>query len=224
MPYIVCVEELEGQWIAHVPDLPGCYSTHADREAAISGVPRAIEAFIETCSEHGLHVSGISPPMIVSEVVRAWNYTVDYEVNAFFASDRPPLIAAELPDYTQLLGMSRQDLLRSVEGLAPEDLQVEFPDERWPIYGVLDHVGRAENWYFDRWGLGLPDNQLPEELFERLEAIRKHTLQTLSSLAERTGVVTVSGETWSARKVMRRTLWHERDHTQHIQKLRLMLS
>jgi hypothetical protein len=42
-------------------------------------------------------------------------------------------------------------------------------------------------------------------------------------LATRKGVVTLSGETWSARKVMRRTLWHERDHTAHILKLRQRL-
>jgi hypothetical protein len=28
---------------------------------------------------------------------------------------------------------------------------------------------------------------------------------------------------WSARKVLRRTLWHERDHTDHILKLRAVL-
>ncbi|MDW8214000.1 MAG: hypothetical protein RMJ55_10615 [Roseiflexaceae bacterium] len=27
------------------------------------------------------------------------------------------------------------------------------------------------------------------------------------------------GEVWSARKVVRRALWHERDHTQHIARL-----
>jgi hypothetical protein len=36
-------------------------------------------------------------------------------------------------------------------------------------------------------------------------------------------VATLSGETWSARKVLRRAMWHERDHTQHIRKLRQQL-
>lgn len=224
MPYIVCAEEIEGRWVAHVPDLPGCFSTHTDREAAISGVPRAVETFIETCAQHGLHVSGISPPLVVSEVVRAWDYGDDYEVNAFFAADRPPIHPEELEEYRQLLQMTRQQLLQSVEGLAPEDLRVEFSGERWPIIGVLDHVARSENWYLDRWGLGMPEDQQPPERLERLKTIRTHSLQMLASLAERAGVVTISGETWSARKVLRRMLWHERDHTHHIQKLRAKLS
>jgi ferritin len=33
-------------------------------------------------------------------------------------------------------------------------------------------------------------------------------------------VVGVNGEFWSPRKVLRRALWHERDHTEHIRKLR----
>ncbi len=32
-------------------------------------------------------------------------------------------------------------------------------------------------------------------------------------------VAGLDGELWSPRKVLRRTLWHERDHTGHIRKL-----
>jgi hypothetical protein len=32
-------------------------------------------------------------------------------------------------------------------------------------------------------------------------------------------VVGVDGEFWSPRKILRRALWHERDHTEHIKKL-----
>jgi hypothetical protein len=32
-------------------------------------------------------------------------------------------------------------------------------------------------------------------------------------------VVGADGEFWSPRKVLRRTLWHERDHTEHLRKL-----
>ena len=32
-------------------------------------------------------------------------------------------------------------------------------------------------------------------------------------------VIGVDGEFWSPRKVLRRALWHERDHMEHIKKL-----
>jgi len=122
MPYIVCAEEMDGQWIAHVPDLPGSFSTHKDRETAIGGMPAAVEAYIAWAGGHGLHISGLSAPMIVSEVIRSWMYEDEYEVNAFFASDRPPVTVDELPEYELLLGAAHKDLLAETQNLTPEQL------------------------------------------------------------------------------------------------------
>src|SRR4030065_97109 len=82
---------MDGHWIAHVPDLPGSFSTHKDRETAIGGMPAAVEAYIAWTGRHGLRISGLSAPMMVSEVIRSWMYEDDYEVHAFFASHRPPV-------------------------------------------------------------------------------------------------------------------------------------
>jgi len=72
MSYLVCVEESEGRWIAHVPDLPGCFVQHAQLERAIQAVPEAVEAYVAWCEGHGLRISGLSDPMIVAEVIRTW--------------------------------------------------------------------------------------------------------------------------------------------------------
>jgi predicted RNase H-like HicB family nuclease len=152
MAYIVCAEEMDGRWIAHVPDLPGCFSSHKDRDVAIKGVAAAIEAYVLWCQRHGLRVSGLAGPMMVSEVIRAWTYEEEYEVSAFFASDRPPVMVEELDEFRRLLEMTRQDLLAAVEGLAPQDLAKEFTGERWPILGILRHVANADLWYLDRRG------------------------------------------------------------------------
>jgi predicted RNase H-like HicB family nuclease/uncharacterized damage-inducible protein DinB len=223
MPYVVCAEEIDGRWIAHVPDLPGCFASHTERETAISSIPKAVETYLEWCSGHGLRVSGFSGPMMVSEVVRAWRYEDDYEVNAFFAADRPPLLADEMPEYERLLLATRQELEQVLDGLSEDDLHKELSGEEWPIVGILNHVALAEQWYFDRMGIALPTRELPTDPLDRLVKVRDHTLTNLPNLATRIGVVALSGETWSARKVMRRTLWHERDHTDHIAKLKLRL-
>lgn len=224
MAYIVGAEEIDGRWVAHVPDLPGCFASHDEREAAIAAAPQAVESYIEWCSGHGLHVSGISPPMIVSEVIRAWTYEEDYEVNAFFASDRPPLSSEEIPELEKLLEASRDDLEQALVGLDREALEQEIYGERWPILGIVNHIATAEHWYFDRLGIGLTTSELPSDPLERVAKVRENSLARLHQLVDRKGVVTLSGETWSARKVMRRTLWHERDHTDHILKLRPRVS
>ncbi len=223
MAYIVCAEEMDGRWIAHVPDLPGCFSAHKDRDVAIKGIPAALESYVLWCQRHGMRISGLAGPMMVSEVIRAWTYEDDYEVNAFFASDRPPVTGGEVEEFRRLLEMTGRDLLAAVEGLAPQDLAKEFSGERWSILGILRHVANSDLWYLDRLGLALPQADLPDEVMPRLERVRAHTLASLPALSLRTGVVALSAELWSARKVLRRTLWHERDHTDHILKLRAVL-
>lgn len=222
MPYIVCAEENDRRWIAHVPDLPGCFTTHDQRDQAINLVPKAVESYVEWAQEHGFRVSGLSGPMLVSEVIRSWRYEEDYEVNAFFAADRPPLMTDELAEFEQLLMATREDLQATLEELDSDDLEQELSGD-WSIAQVLNHVALAEQWYFDRMGIGLPSGELPQSPLERLVRVRENTLARLPDLGKRIGVVTLSGETWSARKVMRRTLWHERDHTEHVRKLRRRL-
>src|SRR3990172_6389014 len=102
MPYVVCAEEMDGRWIAHVPDLPGCFASHTERDTAIAAAPGAVQDYIAWGGRHGIRGSGVSPPMVVSEVVRAWRYEPEYEVNAFFAADRPPVTTDELPDVQRL--------------------------------------------------------------------------------------------------------------------------
>jgi predicted RNase H-like HicB family nuclease len=223
VPYVVCAEEIEGNWVAHVPDLPGCFNTHKQRETAISGVPKAVESYVEWSNSHGFRISGLSGPMIVAEVARSWIYEQDYEVNAFFASDRPPLTEGEVQELEKILHASRQDLEVELEDVSDEAAITELPGEGSSITGVLNHVASAEQWYLDRLGLALSTSELPGDPLTRLVKVRDHTLASLPALVDRRGVVTISGETWSPRKVMRRTLWHERDHTDHIRKLKQQL-
>lgn len=219
MAYLVCAEEMDGQWIAHVPDLPGCFATNTDRERAIAAAPYVIEQYLGWCAAHDLRVMQPPPPLVVGEVIRSWIYEEGYEVNAFFASDRPPLDPEEIEEFKLLLNATRADLLEEIKGLEPTQLDKQITGERWPIAGVLKHVANSELWYMDRLSLAFPRSELPDDPMDRLSSVREHLHRQIPELARRTGVVTLSGETWSARKVIRRTLWHERDHTLHIRKL-----
>ncbi|HLB65441.1 MAG TPA: type II toxin-antitoxin system HicB family antitoxin [Anaerolineales bacterium] len=224
MPYVVCAEEVEDRWVAHVPDLPGCFASDKERDEAINAVPAAIQEYVAWCSGHGLHVSGISGPMVVDEVIRSWMYEDDYEVNAFFAADRPPILPDEVAEIQLLLSATRSDLSSAVADLDEEALLKELAGERWPVAGILGHLAGSEWWYLDRLGLAFSRADLPEDPFERLRTVRDHLLASLPVLPRRLGVVTLGGETWSARKVIRRTLWHERNHTHHILRLRTRLA
>jgi predicted RNase H-like HicB family nuclease len=223
MAYLVCVEEAEDRWIAHVPDLPGCFTWDEGRDVAIQAVPDAVEDYIGWAKGHGLHITGLSAPMQVSEVIRAWEFEDGKMVQAFFATDRPPLISEELQEYEALLEATLRDLAVVLDDFNAEAMGQSFPNERWTIAGVIEHIARAEWWYLDRLGLAFPQAEMPSDPIEAVMAVHQYMLSSLDALVERSGVVTIRGEAWSSRKVLRRTLWHRRDHHEHLLKLRKMI-
>jgi len=94
-------------------------------------------------------------------------------------------------------------------------------DEGWNINGILRHIGAAEWWYQDRIRYPFPEDErdMPTDPFERLAVVRDHFNPLRSKLDGEDKVIGLEGEIWSPRKVLRRALWHERDHTEHIRKL-----
>jgi len=164
--------------------------------------------------------------------VESWNvYWIDedfekgpgkpYAVNAWFHEDWKPLTRAEGRRAAALLKWAREDLLAALAGLTAAELDAERPGERWSIRGIARHVANAEWWYLERLGLaGVERAALPEDVLERLAAVRARLLHVLPDLEGLDLVVGRNGEFWSPRKLIRRALWHERDHTDHILKLR----
>lgn len=106
-----------------------------------------------------------------------------------------------------------------VSQLDPEKLAATYPGERWSIEGILRHIGGAEWWYMERLGYAFPQDNLPKTPRERLERVRISLVELLPQLEGVKQVVGQDGELWSPRKMLRRTVWHERDHIEHIRKL-----
>lgn len=177
--------------------------------------------------------SGAASPDLTEEIelviADTWEgYSIDehydpvengYEVNAWFWHDWKPLIREDMDRGLALLSWCREDLLDCVRDLDETILQRRYPGERWSIAGILGHIGSAEWWYLDRMGLVFPRQELPDDPFARLSLVRQTLVQVLPTLVESVQVVGKEGEIWSPRKLLRRAIWHERDHTQHIHKL-----
>lgn len=223
---------VEGRSLTWVLDHPGCFAYGRDGQEALDNTPATIRAYRDWITAHAS--SWLTLDRIELEVEETWEvYTIGddyepsetgYEVNAWFRHDWKPLGNEEIERGLELLGWSHTDFLGSVQGLSDGEMHISLPGERWDIAGVLRHVGGAEWWYLDRLGLAFPRQDVPEKPFERLDAVRAHLVGILPGLEGSTQVVGIDGEVWSPRKVLRRALWHERDHTQHILKLRSLIS
>ena len=227
--HVAIENEIVGRSIGWVLDHPGCFAYGENADAALAAIPNAVTNYAAWIASRNKGKACIETSEIELLLAETWDvYVIDnefepaqdgYEVNAWFRHDWKPLSDEDLLRGEKLLAWSRADLLDAVSGLSAEALSAQHPGERWNILGILRHVGGAEWWYLDRLSLGFAQQELPKDPFERLEKVRVRLLDVLPGLAGSRKVLGVDGEFWSPRKLLRRALWHERDHTRHIHKL-----
>lgn len=204
MAYRIGLEDIEsGHWVAWWFERPGVTGSGRSPEEAIQNLARQVGIDPEDPVDvFNAHPSPEEP---------------DYLVNAFFEDDRRPLSTAEVADGLARLRESRERLLALIHGVSEEMLSQPIDGERFEtILGILRHVAVAEWWYCDRLD-GVQDwDALPQPPLEALAVSRQNTQQFLLTLVDSSQIVTLVGESWSPRKVLRRVIWHEADHTSHI--------
>lgn len=220
---------IEGRSLAWVLGHPGCFAYGADGDKALERVPGTIRAYGDWIAKHGGE-RWLPDDSVAFELAETWQvYDIDrsyelvedgYSVDAWFRHDWKPLTAGDIARGLKLLTWSREDLLEAVDGLSDADLDIHLRGQRWSIRGVLRHVGGADWWYLDRLGLAFPGALLPRDPFERLRVVRAHLRDILPESVGSRQVVGIQGEFWSPRKLLRRAVWHERDHVAHIWQLR----
>ena len=222
----------DGRTIAWALEHPGCFAYGADAAEALANFPGAARAYSTWLADNGGDWLALADdPLPVNEETFDVSF-VDLDFNlaepgrgsmveSFFRHDWKPLTATDIERLLRLLAWSRQDLLSVVQGLSPDQLTRPHPGERWDINGILRHVGGAEWWYQERIGFPFPtrEDDLPSEPIARLEMVRAHLVDLLPKVEGLHRVLGLEGELWSPRKAMRRTVWHERDHAEHIRKL-----
>jgi len=226
MLFRLAAEDMEtDRWIAWAVDLPGCFSPAWTESEAIAKAPEHIAAYFSWLKSHD---DSLAAPagrfeVQVAETFRSFPSPgrPDYIVNAFFEHDRRPLTYWDVDVALQLLTWTREDLLAVIRGATEEMLTAPLPREiGGSVAGVLRHVAGAENWYLEQMGMGVGRDRLPEDPLSMLKTVRINTRTRLPELVEDSRVLKGDGgELWSGRKVVRRTLWHERAHTRHVGRL-----
>ncbi len=225
MRYRLAVEDMEpNHWIAWVLDLPACFSSAQTQTDAVAHAPKHIAEYYSWLSSHDSSLPVINEPIEVEVVDTFHSFASgedpEYFVNAFFEDDRRPLNYWDIEVALRLLQWTRQDLLKVMQPITQEQFSKLIVGElRGSIAGLLKHVAGAENWYFDQLDLGLNRAQLPDDPLDMLKVVRANTRAHLVKLIVDERITKERDELWSARKVVRRTLWHERDHIQHIAQL-----
>jgi len=222
----------EGRSIAWALDYPGCFAYGQDGAEALLSVPQALLVYADWLGTHTQNSWLADLGNFDVRLVESFEvYSIDpqfdpvpegYLINAFFRHDWKPLTKTEVDRTQQLLAWSHAELLEFASSLSPEALDAKIPEERWSRLGIVAHVATAKWWLMDRLGLaGTARAELPKDVFERFEFTHERLLEVLPGLAGVEQVVGKDGEIWSPRKLVRRAVWHERDHYFHLLKLSL---
>ena len=218
--------KVEGRSLAWALDYPGVFTYGADDSEALLRMPREILRFESWLNLHTdqswVQLEGLD--MHIDETFDSFSVEVDggiHGVHAFFRSDLVPLTEEDVQQALLVFNWQREELLAGVETLPRELIKHEFQDQRWTIEGILEHIAKVESWYFSRLGFKISepaDGSDPHQLLNESSAIVNNCLPELIGFDQ---VFEHRQEKWSARKLVRRLLWHHRDHIDHIHELAL---
>jgi hypothetical protein len=222
---------IEGRTLAWALDYPGCFAYGADEAEALIRLPRALLKYEIWIKDHTpqpwVHLEDMDFRVVehydtfcIDENYQPVPHGQGYEINAWFLDDWRPLSKIEIERGLKIFHWQREELLAGLTTLDPEIMEKEFPGQRWNILGIAKHVANAELWYLSRMDLAdLTRKDLLPEPEARLKQTADLVDKIFPNFADQVKVIGVDGEFWSYRKILRRTLWHQRDHIEHIKEL-----
>ena len=222
---------IEGRSLAWALDYPGCFAYGADEPEALIRLPRALLEYEIWVKDH-TRESWVNFTDLDIRVVERFatfrmgeDYTPapegeGYEINAWFIDDWRPLSDEEIERALKIFHWQREELLAGLSTLEPEILEKEHPGQRWNILGIAKHIANAELWYLSRLDLVKTNyRELLPDYEKRLAQTSTLIDRIFPKFAGEVNVRGIEGEFWSYRKILRRTLWHQRDHIEHIKEL-----
>lgn len=204
-------------------DFPGVFTYGEDDAEALLRFPQALIKYETWVNLHTdtpwFHLDDLD--FRVLEVFEDYQTKIenqDYEVNAFFQNDLRPLSQEDIERCLLVFKWQRQELLSGIETLPTDLLKKTSRDEPWSIEHILRHLVRAERWYQSIFNPNLPALQ-EKGVITQLTASSMNFNNLLPSLEGLDLVITENHEKWSPRKLVRRVLWHQRDHIGQIQEI-----
>ena len=226
-----------GLWYGRIAEFLGTHVRASTRDGVLDELQSELQYHLGWMRRHGdepPQVRGLK--LVVGEEASGMGQLGESggEV-ALFRYDVKPVPGRLLNDCIRWMGYNRADLLAQVRDLPAEAMAYTPPGKGRNITQILGHVCNAEEWYVSRLGpeadavyessLGVSVKEadaLP--VSERLGVVRSGCVETLRQLVPHKGdqvftraqYTSYPDERWTAHKVLRRFLEHEREHIYNI--------
>jgi len=212
-----------------VPDCPGCWVFAKTKNKALKKARVAVVEWFEWMKKHKERVPDLKGKLKIEVAELLWvnyNPVEAGKPEPLFWSEVLPVKKDDIKKTLKLMYYSRQDLLALVSPLTQEQLDWNPPGEPRSIRNCLKHIAIVEPWYINRLNIKLPE-AYPRDVFKLLNHTREIVLDCLNDFPREKmkGVFIPQKykspvcDLWTARKVLRRLVDHERLHTKYIQKV-----
>jgi predicted RNase H-like HicB family nuclease len=223
----VCLEiGLEGTG-AFVPSCPGCWVFGRTPESALMKVKTAIADWFEWLEMHGERVPAETRgfEVEVSEILKVtYNPVRAGKPEPLFWSETLHVTRKDILRTLRLMRYSREDLLKTVNNLNNETLSWAPSGKPRTIKDCLRHIAYVEPWYISRLNVDIRC-EYPGNTFKMLNSTRNAVIDRLRKLPREKmrGVYQPAKDAspicnlWTARKVLRRLVDHERLHARYIE-------
>jgi predicted RNase H-like HicB family nuclease len=213
----------DGYCAAHIPELLGFYTFSESPEKTLEKLTIEIKKHLNWLKKIGEKTKSGKIEYEIKEIQLGTCPRISGNKAALFTFDFFPPTNQEIKIWLKRAEGNRKELKEIVYKLPKEVLDWKEKNKR-SIREVLNHIANCDWWYVSRLNKKLPENS-PKEIFARLDWARKIAVNALLNLTEKekSGIFvptrycgTTKGENWTARKVFRRFLEHEREHIENI--------
>lgn len=210
--------DVGGAWVL---DLPGCFSSGPDETSALAGVDAALTRYLGLLRSHAIAPPArpTGPLEVVERFQCYWGPATEgrYEVNSLFDADLVGVTPEDAAYALAVLAATRQELLAAAGRTGAGKPGDRSADD------MLHHVATAE-WFYatrleeDTDSLHRFRRQELRDPRARLEATREWVRPRIAALPAIGGLERSHfGERWTARKVLRRFIYHEFDHIRELE-------
>jgi len=229
----------KGCCMAHIRELPGCFVWDKTQKKTLDKVPEAVKGYLSFLKKNGekslseFGSVGKVPDKIDFEIMETQKGTcpvVSGSKAALFSYDLLPPAKTFINQCIRWMGYNRKELLKRVGKLSGEILDWKPEKKVRSIRETLNHIANCDLWYLSRLKdfkeLYAVSEYPKEKIFEKLKGNRELAIKILRNLSpEDRNKINVprkwakyKNEKWTAGKMLRRFLEHEREHIGTIDK------
>lgn len=217
--------------MAHLPELLGCFAYGNSKKEVLQNLRTKACERINWLQKNKQKIADFSNCKFeIAEIKKGTFPNKAGSKAAFFSWDKERLTRKELQLYLNWMELSRRRLFQVLKRVPSGAFSWEPDRKIWSIKRNILHICWAEWWYVSRLAKysELSGNQPdPKNLFSSLKKVRRMAIHRLKMLTPRELSKTTipayytnhPDEKWSARKVVRRFLEHEAEHTENIQRI-----